>query len=82
MRSLRGMEVNAQRSTGYSRKAHDAALAVDVTCDPSIYLGSHDSLLLRVLDLSYLAAMEALRLQRKYPDVSRDEMFDLINRFK
>ncbi|KAF9006768.1 hypothetical protein BDZ89DRAFT_1168632 [Hymenopellis radicata] len=25
--------------------------------------------------------MEALRLQRKYPEVSRDEMFDLINRF-
>ena len=28
------------------------------------------------------AAMEAIRLQKKYPDVSRDEMFDLINRFK
>lgn len=28
------------------------------------------------------AAMDALRLQRKYPQVSRDEMFDLINRFK
>ncbi|KAM6492130.1 Calponin homology domain containing protein [Amanita muscaria] len=26
-------------------------------------------------------AMDALRLQRKYPEVSRDEMFDLINRF-
>lgn len=26
--------------------------------------------------------MEALRLQKKYPEVSRDEMFDLINRFK
>ncbi len=26
--------------------------------------------------------MEALKLQRKYPEVSRDEMFDLINRFK
>ncbi|KAJ6484398.1 calponin homology domain-containing protein [Mycena vitilis] len=25
--------------------------------------------------------MEALRLQKKYPEVSRDEMFDLINRF-
>ncbi|KIL58245.1 hypothetical protein M378DRAFT_27648 [Amanita muscaria Koide BX008] len=25
--------------------------------------------------------MDALRLQRKYPEVSRDEMFDLINRF-
>ncbi|KAF8629385.1 hypothetical protein AX17_005681 [Amanita inopinata Kibby_2008] len=25
--------------------------------------------------------METLRLQRKYPEVSRDEMFDLINRF-
>ncbi|KAF4563872.1 CH domain superfamily protein [Pleurotus pulmonarius] len=25
--------------------------------------------------------MEALKLQRKYPEVSRDEMFDLINRF-
>jgi plastin-1 len=26
--------------------------------------------------------METLRLQKKYPEVSRDEMFDLINRFK
>jgi hypothetical protein len=26
--------------------------------------------------------MEALKLQKKYPDVSRDQMFDLINRFK
>ncbi|KAF8882354.1 calponin homology domain-containing protein [Mucidula mucida] len=26
--------------------------------------------------------MEALRLQKKYPEVSRDEMFELINRFK
>jgi plastin-1 len=26
--------------------------------------------------------MEALRLQKKYPEVSRDEMLDLINRFK
>lgn len=26
--------------------------------------------------------MEALKLQRKYPEVTRDEMFDLINRFK
>jgi hypothetical protein len=26
--------------------------------------------------------MEALRLQKKYPEVTRDEMFDLINRFK
>lgn len=26
--------------------------------------------------------MEALKLQKKYPEVSRDEMFDLINRFK
>jgi plastin-1 len=26
--------------------------------------------------------MEALKLQKKYPEVTRDEMFDLINRFK
>ena len=26
--------------------------------------------------------MEALKLQKKYPEVSRDEMFDFINRFK
>ena len=26
--------------------------------------------------------MEALRLRKKYPEVSQDEMFDLINRFK
>jgi hypothetical protein len=26
--------------------------------------------------------MQAIRLQKKYPDVSQDEMFDLINRFK
>jgi len=26
--------------------------------------------------------MEALKLQKKYPEVSRDEMFELINRFK
>jgi plastin-1 len=26
--------------------------------------------------------MEALRLQKKYPEVTKDEMFDLINRFK
>ena len=26
--------------------------------------------------------MEAIRLQKKYPEVSRDEMFDLVNRFK
>ena len=26
--------------------------------------------------------MEAFRLQKKYPEVTRDEMFDLINRFK
>jgi hypothetical protein len=26
--------------------------------------------------------MEALRLQKKYPEVSKDEIFDLINRFK
>lgn len=26
--------------------------------------------------------MEAFKLQKKYPEVSRDEMFDLINRFK
>jgi hypothetical protein len=26
--------------------------------------------------------MEALKLQKKYPEVSRDDMFDLINRFK
>ncbi|KAF6743177.1 hypothetical protein DFP72DRAFT_1080649 [Ephemerocybe angulata] len=25
--------------------------------------------------------MEALKLQRKYPEVSRDEMFDFINKF-
>ena len=29
-----------------------------------------------------LATMEAFKLQKKYPEVSRDEMFDLINRFK
>lgn len=27
-------------------------------------------------------AMEALKLQKKFPDVSRDEMFELMNRFK
>ena len=26
--------------------------------------------------------MEALKLQKKYPEVSRDQMFDFINRFK
>lgn len=26
--------------------------------------------------------MEALRLQKKFPEVSKDEMFDLVNRFK
>jgi hypothetical protein len=26
--------------------------------------------------------MEALKLQKKYPEVSRDEMFELINCFK
>jgi len=26
--------------------------------------------------------MEAFRLQKKYPDVSKDDMFDLVNRFK
>ena len=26
--------------------------------------------------------MDALRLRKKYPEVSQDEMFDLINRFK
>jgi len=29
-----------------------------------------------------LSTMEALRLQKKFPEVTRDEMFDLINRFK
>jgi hypothetical protein len=27
-------------------------------------------------------AMEAFKLQKKFPEVSRDEMFDLVNRFK
>lgn len=31
---------------------------------------------------STLITMEAFRLQKKYPEVSRDEMFDLVNRFK
>ena len=26
--------------------------------------------------------MEALRLRKKFPEVSQDEMFDLISRFK
>ena len=26
--------------------------------------------------------MAAFKLQKKYPEVSRDEMFDLVNRFK
>jgi hypothetical protein len=26
--------------------------------------------------------MQAIRLQKKYPDVSQDEMFDFITRFK
>ena len=26
--------------------------------------------------------MQAIKLQRKYPQVSQEEMFDLINRFK
>ena len=26
--------------------------------------------------------MEAFRLRKKFPEVSQDEMFDLINRFK
>ena len=26
--------------------------------------------------------MEALRLRKRYPEVSQDELFDLINRFK
>ena len=26
--------------------------------------------------------MQALQLRKKYPEVSQDEMFDLINRFK
>ena len=28
------------------------------------------------------STMQAIKLQRKYPEVSQDEMFDLINRFK
>ena len=28
------------------------------------------------------ATMQAIKLQRKYPEVSQEEMFDLINRFK
>jgi hypothetical protein len=28
------------------------------------------------------STMEAFKLQKKYPEVSKDEMFDLINRFK
>ena len=26
--------------------------------------------------------MQAIRLQKKHPEISQDEMFDLINRFK
>lgn len=26
--------------------------------------------------------MQSLRLQKKYPEVSQEEMFDLVNRFK
>jgi hypothetical protein len=26
--------------------------------------------------------MQAIRLQKKYPEITQDEMFDLINRFK
>jgi hypothetical protein len=26
--------------------------------------------------------MQAIKLQRKYPEVSQEDMFDLINRFK
>lgn len=26
--------------------------------------------------------MDAFRLQKKYPEVSREDMFDLVNRFK
>jgi hypothetical protein len=29
-----------------------------------------------------LSKMQAIKLQRKYPEVSQEEMFDLINRFK
>lgn len=28
------------------------------------------------------ATMQAIRLQKKYPEVTQDEMFELINRFK
>jgi hypothetical protein len=28
------------------------------------------------------ANMQAIKLQRKYPEVSQEDMFDLINRFK
>lgn len=34
------------------------------------------------LSSSSSSPMEAFRLQKKYPEISKDEMFDLVNRFK
>lgn len=31
---------------------------------------------------THFAQMQAIRLQKKHPEISQDEMFDLINRFK
>ncbi|CCM00796.1 uncharacterized protein FIBRA_02838 [Fibroporia radiculosa] len=35
----------------------------------------------KISESLFVPAMEALRLRKKYPEVSQDEMFDLINRF-
>ena len=31
---------------------------------------------------THFKQMQAIRLQKKYPEISQDEMFNLINRFK
>lgn len=31
---------------------------------------------------THFTQMQAIRLQKKHPEISQDEMFDLINRFK
>lgn len=45
-------------------------------------LHPHISPIYPILFLSLLPTMEAFRLRKKFPEVSNDEMLDLINRFK
>ena len=45
-------------------------------------LRPHISPIYPILSLLLLQTMEAFRLRKKFPEVSNDEMLDLINRFK